>query len=103
MGRELGGDVGLVGVLYWVVDKERVLRRKINFIGASRAPIKTIPNQPIPKFQTCFYTGLSEEEVGYCTQKGVFMLASGRISMAGLNDNNYKTVCRVVGEAVKAK
>jgi len=48
------------------------------------------------------YTGLTEQQVGYCTENGVFMLKTGRISMAGLNEGNIDYAAGVMADAIKA-
>ena len=49
------------------------------------------------------YTGLTVPQVEYCREKGsVFMLDTGRVSMAGLNDGNVERVAKVMAEAIKA-
>ena len=47
------------------------------------------------------YTGLTKEQVKACEEKGVFMLASGRVSMAGLNDANVDATAKVMADAIK--
>jgi len=49
------------------------------------------------------YTGLSEAEVEFCAGRGVFMLKTGRISMAGLNHGNFRRVAQVMVDAIAAK
>mmetsp|Transcript_21153 Transcript_21153/g.42677 ORF Transcript_21153/g.42677 Transcript_21153/m.42677 type:complete len:417 (-) Transcript_21153:423-1673(-) len=49
------------------------------------------------------YTGLTKGQVGHCKEEGyVFMLDTGRISMAGLNEGNVERVARVMANAIKA-
>ena len=47
------------------------------------------------------YTGLTEAQVEACSNAGVFMLNTGRISMAGLNESNVDHVADVMANAVK--
>mmetsp|Transcript_23655 Transcript_23655/g.33206 ORF Transcript_23655/g.33206 Transcript_23655/m.33206 type:complete len:416 (+) Transcript_23655:324-1571(+) len=49
------------------------------------------------------YTGLTPDQVNHCgTEGSVFMLSTGRISMAGLNDHNVEYVATVMANAIDA-
>lgn len=48
------------------------------------------------------YTGLTPEQVNACTERGVFMLGTGRISMAGLNESNVDHVADVMASAIQS-
>lgn len=49
------------------------------------------------------FTGLTKEQVHYCRKHGsVFMLDTGRISMAGLNEKNVEHVAAAMAESVQA-
>ncbi|GFO05201.1 aspartate aminotransferase [Plakobranchus ocellatus] len=48
------------------------------------------------------YTGLSAKQVEYMLSKNVFMLGSGRISIAGLTPKNVAYVAKCMDEAVRA-
>lgn len=48
------------------------------------------------------YTGLTKAQVDKCTEAGVFMLGTGRISMAGLNEGNVDHVAEVMAKAVQS-
>lgn len=49
------------------------------------------------------YTGLTKEQVDHCAKYGaVFMLPTGRISMAGLNDGNLEHTATAFAEAIQA-
>lgn len=47
------------------------------------------------------YTGLTEEQVAVCMANGVFMMSTGRISMAGLNEANVDHVAKVIAKSVR--
>uniref|UniRef100_A0A0B7BB06 Aspartate aminotransferase n=1 Tax=Arion vulgaris TaxID=1028688 RepID=A0A0B7BB06_9EUPU len=47
------------------------------------------------------YTGLSEKQVAYLKSKNVFLLNSGRISMAGMTSKNSAYVAKTIDEAVR--
>ena len=47
------------------------------------------------------YTGLSKEEVAECRKESLFMLDSGRISVAGINDGNLGRVVDVIVKAIE--
>jgi len=48
------------------------------------------------------YTGLREDEVAACAEQGLFMLKSGRISLAGVNDGNVERVGEVMIGSIEA-
>eukprot|EP00560_Eucampia_antarctica_P008232 CAMPEP_0197823886 /NCGR_PEP_ID=MMETSP1437-20131217/1200_1 /TAXON_ID=49252 ORGANISM="Eucampia antarctica, Strain CCMP1452" /NCGR_SAMPLE_ID=MMETSP1437 /ASSEMBLY_ACC=CAM_ASM_001096 /LENGTH=410 /DNA_ID=CAMNT_0043423273 /DNA_START=17 /DNA_END=1249 /DNA_ORIENTATION=- len=49
------------------------------------------------------YTGLTKDQVEHCANPGaVFMLPTGRISMAGLNDGNLEHTAKAFAGAIKA-
>lgn len=49
------------------------------------------------------YTGLTKDQVDHCANYGaVFMLPTGRISMAGLNEGNLEHTATAFAEAIKA-
>ena len=49
------------------------------------------------------YTGLSKEQVAHCAEEGgLFMLDTGRVSMAGMNGKNVDRVATVMANAIKA-
>lgn len=47
------------------------------------------------------YTGLSKEQVMKCREESVYMLDSGRVSVAGVNEGNLERICEVIGKAVE--
>jgi len=47
------------------------------------------------------YTGLGVEEVEECGKRFLFMLSTGRVSMAGVNDGNVERVAQVIKEAIQ--
>merc|ERR1712071_585499 len=47
------------------------------------------------------YTGLTEEQVAVCMANGVFMMSTGRISMAGLNEANVDHVAKVIAKSIR--
>jgi aspartate aminotransferase len=47
------------------------------------------------------YTGLTEKQVEHLKSNHVFLLKSGRISMAGMNTKNVAYVAKVIDEAVR--
>lgn len=50
------------------------------------------------------YTGLTPEQVKYCADHGsLFMLSTGRISMAGVNDGNVDHVAEAMVNAIKKR
>jgi len=49
------------------------------------------------------YTGLTKEQVYHCAEHGaVFMLDTGRISMAGLNEHNLEHVAKAMANSISA-
>ncbi|BFZ02343.1 hypothetical protein BsWGS_05382 [Bradybaena similaris] len=48
------------------------------------------------------FTGLTENQVQYLLSKYIFLLKSGRISMAGLTSKNVSYVAKIIDEAVRA-
>ncbi|CAG5136005.1 unnamed protein product, partial [Candidula unifasciata] len=48
------------------------------------------------------FTGLTEKQVRYLLSKYIFLLKSGRISLAGLTSRNVSFVAKVIDEAVRA-
>ncbi|BFY97532.1 hypothetical protein BsWGS_00572 [Bradybaena similaris] len=47
------------------------------------------------------YTGLNEKQVEYVKSKHVFLLSSGRISMAGMTSKNSAYVAKSIDEAIR--
>ena len=48
------------------------------------------------------YTGLTPEQVKHCADHGsLFMLSTGRISMAGVNDSNVDHVAEAMALSIK--
>jgi len=48
------------------------------------------------------YTGLTKKQCVWCRENGsLFMLETGRVSMAGLNEKNVKRVARVMADSIK--
>ena len=48
------------------------------------------------------YTGLTPQQVQHCEKKySIYMLSTGRISMAGLNESNVQHVAKAIADAVK--
>lgn len=49
------------------------------------------------------YTGLTKEQARHCAEYGsVFMLDTGRVSMAGMNEGNVEHVATVMAKAIEA-
>ncbi|GMI29738.1 hypothetical protein TrCOL_g8965 [Triparma columacea] len=50
------------------------------------------------------YTGLTKEQCIHCREKGsLFMLETGRVSMAGLNEGNVERVAKVMAASIKGE
>jgi aspartate/tyrosine/aromatic aminotransferase len=48
------------------------------------------------------YTGLTPEQVEYCKNEGsLFMLGTGRVSMAGFNEGNVERSGKIMADAIK--
>lgn len=50
------------------------------------------------------YTGLTKEQCIHCRENGsLFMLETGRVSMAGLNEGNVERVAKVMAASIKGE